>query len=397
MPGDRGHRPLRLLLYSQHLSGTGHYIRTFEIARALAANHDVTLVEGGRNVPRRSHGVEINRLSLPQIYRATTGLAPVDSGYDIGQIMQQRLRLLLDHVQSSRPDVLLIEHFPFSKHELRDEILPVIEMTRSCNVHARVICSARDIILHSRHDPRPDQHAATVLATLDRYFDMLLVHADPAVCSLDDFIPWIRDAQIPIRHTGYVSETPATPDRYCAELQRLVAKHDEFAIASAGGAGGSGLIAACIRHWNPADIHGIDDGHPLLVFVPLTTQDEQIEELRRLAGKRPIIIKRFTPDFVDYLAASSCSISQAGYNTCANILETHKPALLVPDPAMSDQPARARILADRGLALTLNAGNIDKACFAGSMSTLITSSQPPHGIDLGGAGNTACIVEELFA
>ena len=76
-------RRRRFLLYAQHLSGVGHFVRTFEIARGLSAKsrsrlpggtafaealdpgcqvepadvpaagrHEVYLVDGGRPVPR---------------------------------------------------------------------------------------------------------------------------------------------------------------------------------------------------------------------------------------------------------------------------------------------------------------------------------------------------------
>jgi len=42
----------RVLLYTQHLSGTGHFVRIFEIARALAERYEVYLIDGGRLIPR---------------------------------------------------------------------------------------------------------------------------------------------------------------------------------------------------------------------------------------------------------------------------------------------------------------------------------------------------------
>jgi predicted glycosyltransferase len=59
---------LSIMLYSQALSGVGHYVRSFEIARALSQRHEVQLVDGGRRVPRAADN-EVRRLVLPRSRR----------------------------------------------------------------------------------------------------------------------------------------------------------------------------------------------------------------------------------------------------------------------------------------------------------------------------------------
>ncbi len=44
----------------------------------------------------------------------------------LADVLGERKRLLLEAVEQSQPDVLLVEHFPISKWVLHEEILAVI-------------------------------------------------------------------------------------------------------------------------------------------------------------------------------------------------------------------------------------------------------------------------------
>ena len=103
----------RFFLYTQHLSGTGHFVRIFELARALAERNDVYLVDGGRLVPRQNSTIPIKKLVLPRIYRSHEGIASVEPGRGIDDVMKERRALLLEVVEQARPNILFIRTLSF--------------------------------------------------------------------------------------------------------------------------------------------------------------------------------------------------------------------------------------------------------------------------------------------
>jgi predicted glycosyltransferase len=384
-------RKIRIFLYSQHLSGTGHYVRTYEIARALAEDHDVVMLEGGRPVPRSKSKNTFEALKLPPIYRTQEGIAPLNPESTIEVVLEERKNILRNFISSFRPDVILIEHFPFSKHLLAPEIIPVIRLAREINRNARIVCSVRDIIPRSPRDPEPGLHRQNVLNFLDEYFDAVLVHSDPDLVRLQDHLPWANQIMIPVRYTGYVSEKPFNT----YSDNNKTGKNS--VLVSAGGAGGIELISQCIRTWERAGVEKIIRDRKLTVFLPLFLKPEDRLRLEQEAGRvRNISLMSFSTGFVDYLVNADLSISQAGYNTCTNLLETRARSILVPDISMSDQLPRAELMAKTGNACMIHPDELTAEKLAQTMVKLFSTPKPGHDIALYGAENTRDILENLY-
>ena len=134
----------KILLYSQHLSGTGHFIRMFEIACTLAENNDIYLINGGRFIPRRKPKFPFKIINIPPIFRFEDNLKSVNN-YQIDKIMKERKNILLQLIENIKSDVIIIEHFPFSKWVLYDEIISIVEKAKKINYTLKIICSIRDI------------------------------------------------------------------------------------------------------------------------------------------------------------------------------------------------------------------------------------------------------------
>ena len=92
---------MKFLLYCQHLSGAGHFVRTYEIARALSERHEVHLVDGGRPVPRPPASISL--MDLPRIRRAGQHLAPLETGRSLPDLMRKRAARLRAAAGSSCP------------------------------------------------------------------------------------------------------------------------------------------------------------------------------------------------------------------------------------------------------------------------------------------------------
>jgi predicted glycosyltransferase len=387
---------VRVLIHVQSLSGAGHFVRAFEIARALAERHEVFMTDGGWPVPRRP--APVTCVALPRLerglgdrrLRALAGQGPLSA------VLHGRVETLERQIRQLRPEVLLIEHFPFSKWELEDEYRAAIAAARAAHPAARVVCSARDIVRRGASDSlqkwedRPYRHRVLDGLTL---FDLVLVHADPRFTQVEEHVPWIGETRTPLRYTGFVSEKLTGPEAPRDEIRSWLGGRP-LVVASAGGnQAGDRLIAAAVQAWQGLVGSGSINGHVLVVFRPLRSRPGETERLRRLAGDAAVRVEDFDLRFLDWLSVAECGITHAGYNTCMNLLETRRRALVVPDARMSDQPLRARRLRELGLAEVHE--DPEPVTWPAAIRRALARPRPVHDLDLDGAAATRRLLEAL--
>lgn len=378
---------VRVLCYAQHLTGVGHLVRMRALARGLSRTHEVHLVDGGRPVPHDSGGSEPAAVRLPPLVRRGGDLAALEPGSSISAVLDERCRLLVAAVERMRPDVILIDHYPFSKWELEAEITGAIAGARKVNPAVRVLCSLRDVARQTRHeDADPQTYGARVLTRLAAYFDGIIVHTDPDFTRLDEHFLRCADIPVPVAYTGFVvddaSEVPPPSLR------------PPFAVLSCGGAaaGRAFLIAAMDAFARLAAMLGSME---LIVFPGAFAERDDVDALTVAARHGRFRIQPFGPEFGTLLPHAALSISRAGYNTCAALLRAQTPAVLVPDPAMSDQGFRARRLAERGLAQVVAGEPLDAEALMAAMRSAVAHRPPRHDFDLAGVARTRALIETL--
>lgn len=405
-----------IILYSQHLVGMGHHFRNLQIARALARNHDVHFVNGGRPIPNFKIQGSINLIQLMPISLTPEGLASEDENQGIRETFEKRLIKLTEAVTDIQPDVIMIEHFPFGRWKLRPELQYLLGMVKSKIPDIHIICSLRDIPLRARmadifqpHSSinleRPDlmspydqdlykakRYYEEVCPTLNAYFDTLLIHGDPSVTQLKEYFPWVEDIVIPIVYTGYVSEKPNGV---------IIGKPDEsidnFVLVSAGGGvDGYELVVPCIKAWKLLHKQGKVNGWKMVIFPGPFIKDDQYETLEQMCKIGPFYMRRYTPDFIQWMQEANFVISRAGYNTCVNILETNTPAILVPSLLSEDQDIRASRLSDLGLVKKIDPIDLTPDCVTDSiMQHLCHQKSLIHDINLDGAEQTLSFIDSL--
>ncbi len=193
----------RILFHVQHLLGIGHLRRAAILARAFAAaGHDVVLTSGGMPAPE----IDVGGARFVQLkpVRSTDKLFKVlvdEDGIVIDETFKaRRAALLVETLRAHRPDILIVELFPFGRRQMRFELLPLVEAARALPNRPRIVSSVRDILVQS---PKPER-VAEMVDLFERWFDDVMVHGDPA------FIPFARTfpehARLAARthHTGYV-------------------------------------------------------------------------------------------------------------------------------------------------------------------------------------------------
>ena len=388
-------RRLRIVLHTQNLSGVGHYVRAREIARALATHHQVHIVDGGRPVPGAPL-VGVEHIALPRIVRSDAALRPLDPCLSIDTALAQRAVLLRQAVERLRPDVLLIEYYPFSKWELQAEIEAAIHATRATNASARVICSVRDIPRQTRQEVASrEEYRVRVSALLHAQFDALIVHGDPLFTTLGRFFQDADRLTIPIEYSGIVAEWPAAEFHTRSGIEELTAGAP-FVLASVGGGVDSqGVLPHCIRAWVGITARRALPGYRLVVCASLGTATTDLEALVAKLGLDTVIVRAFSGDFLQWLQSAALSVSCAGYNTCANLLQARSRAILIPKPEMSDQGARAQLFAERGLAALLAPAELTAETLAAEICRAVARPRPQHALRLDGAARTRELLERF--
>lgn len=372
----------RVFFYVQHLLGIGHIARASRVAGALAADgFDVTMVTGGTPVPGFP-GEGIRHIELPPIAVSDgsfSGLVdtagePVDDNFK-----DNRTGMLLGAYHGARPDIVLIEAFPFGRRQVRFELMPLLSAIEHSMERPLVMTSLRDI-LQERAKPGRDEETITLVK---KHFDAVLVHGDPKFVRLEDTFPLADKISQRVIYTGLVA--PAKPS--------LPQDRFDVVVSAGGGAVGSTLIRAAL---DAAPDIGRVKSWCLITGPNMPKAD--FEEISARAGDG-ISVFRFRKDFASLLSGARLSISQAGYNTVCDILQAKCRSLLIPFAAggETEQGARASRLAKLGLAHVLEESAISPVSMAQAIDAALDLPEPDNiGLDLDGARGTAKILRRLY-
>jgi predicted glycosyltransferase len=365
---------MKVFFYVQHLLGIGHLKRATVLAAALRkAGMEVSVASGG--VPIK--GVEVD-VQLPPASTAdltfrtlldATG-RPVDDEWK-----RKRASALLDAWRASRADILLIELFPFGRRQMRFELLPLLEDATRLERRPLVVCSVRDLI-----QCRPEREAETV-ALVERFFDHILVHGDPRLAAFERSFAAAPRLAKRLHYTGYVvADAPAGRERGADVL-----------VSAGGGAVGRRLLECAMLAREQTLLRGAT----WRVLAGVNCADADFRALERLA--RPgIMLERSRDDFTALLARCALSISQAGYNTVAEVLQARVHAVLVPFAAggESEQRMRAELLAQRGAAAVVDEATLSPERVADAVNRALRVPLPQAGsVDLNGASRSAQLLK----
>lgn len=376
---------MKIIQYCQHVLGIGHLFRSLEICRALC-DHEVILVTGGPQVdtglPEHVREVRLPDLQMNQKFK---GLFSSQKNSTLEQVKADRQKRLLALFEREKPDILLVELYPFGRKAFRFELDPVLAVLGNQELSpCGVICSVRDILVEKEDRVK---HESRVVKTLNRYFDAVLVHADPSLAQLSETFDQFDEIKIPVIYTGYIASKPMPEAGRNLRRQLQIGAGELLIIASAGGGNvGAPLLEAVVRAFSR-----LETSKPchLKVFTGPFLERRAFDVLKKMADKK-VQIERFTSNFLSFLAAADLSVSMGGYNTTMNILATGVPALVWPFPQNREQRLRAGRLAQEGILKVIEGEDLRPDHLAGLMDQMLTSPNClPVKFDLDGAVNTA--------
>lgn len=373
-----------VLIAVTHLLGSGHLVRAANLARALAqGGFSVTLASGGTPL-RAMEGEPFAFVQLPVIRTEGTDFRTLldEAGQPIDPERKAvRIVMLEELAARLRPDVVIVEHFPFGRRQLAEEFLALIAAAKAARPEALALSSVRDVLV----TPRPDR-IAEAEERIARLFDAVLVHGDAGFLPLDRSWPVGEGLAAKLRYTGYLAD-----DRSVGAAQ----ENGEVIVSGGGSAAALPLFACAVaaarldrsgRRWRLLAGRGMADGDLALLMAE---------------APEKVVIERARPDFPALLAGCAVSISQAGYNTVLDLVAAGRPAIVVPFDAgnETEQTVRAEAMELAGLARCFRlSGDFvgDAVALADAVGEAIGSQPPALPIDRDGATRSAAIVRELL-
>lgn len=372
---------MRVLIIVTHLLGAGHLTRAAALARAFARRgHDTTLVSGGTPVALADFD-GVGFVQLPPVRTAGTDFrtlldetgAPVDAAR-----LALRRALLVETVESLRPDLVITELFPFGRRALADEFMAVLDAARRLDPRPRILSSIRDILVA----PSKEDRVAEAHRRIERFYDGIIVHADPHFVPLDASWP-VDDLLRPfLRYTGYVDEN-----------------HDPVPTGTRRGivvSGGSSAASLPLYRAAVAAARALPE-HPWRILIGRAVTEADFRAIRDNAPSHAVV-ERARPDFRALLAQAEVSVSQAGYNTVVDLLRSGVAPVLVPFEAghETEQRLRAERLKALGLAGIVPEADLTAERLVNAIrEALNRDAAAIEGPGLDGAGRSVAIAEEL--
>ncbi len=377
-----------VFFHVQNLLGVGHARRAALLARAIAeAGLEVDFVMGGFPVP----GLDIGRarpVQLPPVRAADEWFSALidEEGRPIDVAWRaRRRRALLDAYAAPRPEIVMLELYPFGRRAFRFELEPLLEAAAARADRPEIVCSVRDILVEKGKPGRAEEAAGLV----ERHFEAVLVHGDPSVAPFSASFPAAGRIAGKLRYTGYAVEPP----RDASPADRPVG---EVLVSAGGGAVGRPLVEAALA------ARPLSAARDLPWRIVLGPQYPEPEAAALLAAAGPgLAVERYRPDLSALFGACALSISQAGYNTIMELVAAGARAVVVPFSAgaESEQGARARLFARRGLVTVVEEGALGPASLAEAIDHALTRPKPlpGGGLMLDGMRQTAALLIEAVA
>ena len=168
----------RVFFYVQHLLGIGHFgVRRRLRGRWWRRGPSVDLVLGGAPVSGIAPaGARV--VQLPPAIASDAQFTNLldDHGDKVDERWKDRRKqTLLAALDESKPDIVLLEMYPFGRRQFRFELLPLLDRVAAMLPKPLVAVSVRDILVDKGRMDR----AREAVDIVKQHVDHVMVHGDP--------------------------------------------------------------------------------------------------------------------------------------------------------------------------------------------------------------------------
>jgi len=283
------------------------------------------------------------------------------------------------------PHVLITELFPFGRRQLGFELLPLLDRAASRSAKTAIVCSVRDILVEP---PKPER-VVEMLERIERYYDLVMVHGDPALVPFGETFPLADRIADQLKYTGYVVDRL----RRRAGGESANEGQGEVIVSAGGGAVSEELFMAAMAGRSGTQAKDV----PWRVLAGHALDDDAFARVQN-AAPPGIIVERARPDFLTLLSNCLLSVSQGGYNTLMEVMATGARGVIVPYAGglETEQTMRARLLNKRARLQVLDEKTLGPEAIARAVDAALQGPRPDTtGLDVGGAEKSATIIADL--
>jgi len=336
--GRRAPSAQRFLLYSHDSWGLGHLRRSLTLATGLieaVPDAEVLLITGSPCATLFPIPPRIGLVKIPSVSKGANGeYVPRSLAGTIGETLELRRNLILEAYRSFRPTLVLVDHKLIG---LQGEAYEMLRRARADGVHT--VLGIRDVI-DSPGAVAVEWSGEKCRWALSEGYERVCVYGSPEVFDTRLEYPIPPELGERVEFLGYVVRPlpAATPP--------LSSGRPKVLVTMGGGEDGARRLDTYLT--------GIERLRPewdsVLVGGPLLDERDARRLRRRAEQLGGVQVRRFHADLPWLLAECSAVVAMAGYNTCAEIMQSAKPSVLLPRtrPRM-EQVIRAGRLEARGL------------------------------------------------
>ena len=376
----------KILFYCQHSLGMGHLVRSLALAESMSAEFRVLLLNGGKLPKKMAVPSAVEIINLPPLGFDDNGqLASRDGRRTVERAQALREKIILETYRDEKPQILLIELFPFGRKKFSNEILPLLEVAKG---KAKIVCSLRDILVGNRKNQA--RHDERAIETANHFFDAILVHSDANFARLDESLLTTMPLRVPVLYTGFVAPKaqPSSDRNQTKDAKQII-------VSAGGGLVGKSLFRAAVEaHKILSKCKKIETTIVGGWFLP-ESDWLGLQELAK--SEKGLRFLRFVPNLRGKMSHSDVSVSQCGYNTALDILLSGVAAVVVPfgeSGGEDEQTKRARRLEKMG-ALRVCVNPAAKA-LAREIEKSFEFQPQNIALDFSGGENSTTIVKRLL-
>ncbi|MDJ0619791.1 MAG: glycosyltransferase [Calothrix sp. MO_192.B10] len=388
----------KIMFYCQYLTGMGHLVRSTEIIRKLSKDFQVYFVNGGPPIAEFPIPDNIELINLPALWLEGGEFRIAEDSLEVDEIKRIRKNQLVSNFDLIQPDCLITEFFPFGRHKLFFELLPLLEHIKVNSPQTKIASSVRDFIgrqnLH--------EEVETICYLVNQYFDLILYHSDPNFQNFALTFPEYRELNCEIQATGFVAQSFTPQSR--ENTHQLIAKKNinnpTILVSVGGGRLGYELLESVI---NASRLLESQIPHHIQIFTGPFMPEELFSQLQQAAStSKNVSLQRYTNRLLEYMQNADLSISLTGYNTTMNILKTGVRAMVVPIGHYSkdqEQLMRTKKLEKLGIVEVINPEDLQPNHLAQRIVSCLdkeTNTNSNNLFDLDGADNTTNILKKFL-
>jgi predicted glycosyltransferase len=379
----------KVMFYCQHILGMGHLIRSIEIVRGLIPDFQICFINGGQVIEEFEfpQGIEIINIPAVKTDAKFQELKPVDDNLTMAEVEIMRKEILLNICDRFKPDILIIELFPFGRRRFSFELIPLLEKAKAMGT--KIVSSVRDIVVTKQNQQR---HEEKVCRLINQYFDMLLIHGDPNFVKLDLSFSRIADLNCAVHYTGYVVQPLL---KFPAFRETYLSRQPLILVTVGGGRFGHELLE-CVTE--TASILKNKIPHHIQLFTGPFCPDTVFQKLQNITRDlNNITVERYTPNLIHYMQEADLSIGMSGYNTTMNILSTNVKAMMLAFQGNNDQEQETRVkkLDSLGRVKMIHYEDLQPEKFAQQIIDYLHYQPSQLNLNLNGVTNTANYLRQL--